>query len=262
MNPPAVFLGPTLPLCEARQLLPEATFIGPARQGDLYAALAHRPAALLLIDGVFDQELAVWHKEILWALARGVRVYGAASMGALRAAELVSFGMVGVGAIFEAFATGILEDDDEVALAHEAGSGGYRPLSEAMVNIRATLQRAEQAGVISAATAARLVRVGKTIFYPQRSLSAILETLGTLDTLDTLAANSAAHAESARLERWLAETPGARVDQKRLDAEAALRRVAADVPTFEKPQPPRFHFEYTEAWHEFRRQAALRGRPG
>jgi hypothetical protein len=46
---------------------------------------------------IFDSTPAVLHKEILWAMDRGVGVSGAASMGALRAAELHWYGMVGVG---------------------------------------------------------------------------------------------------------------------------------------------------------------------
>src|SRR5688572_32760283 len=48
----------------------------------------------------------------------GVRVFGAASMGALRAAELQPFGMIGVGQVFQAYRRGHLTDDDEVAVAH------------------------------------------------------------------------------------------------------------------------------------------------
>jgi hypothetical protein len=245
-----VFLGPTLPAADARALLPQANVLGPARMGDLYRSTLRKPAALLLVDGVFDQALAVWHKEIMWALAQGVRVYGAASMGALRAAELAAFGMVGVGEIFEAFSRGDLEDDDEVAVAHESGegSGGYRQLGEPMVNIRATLLRAEREGALDAATRARLIGVGKVLFYPQRSLAAVL------------AADPGPAAGTARFRRWLDQTPGARVDQKRLDAEAALRRVAADAPGFSGGPPPRpcFQFEYTEAWHELRRRVGER----
>ena len=66
------------------------------------AVRAHRPRAIGLIDGVFLDVPAVWHRELLWALSEGVHVFGAASMGALRAAELAPFGMRGVGTIFAA----------------------------------------------------------------------------------------------------------------------------------------------------------------
>ena len=66
-------------------------------------------------------------------------------MGALRAAELHTFGMRGVGRIFEAFRDGEVEDDDEVAVVHGPAELGYLVLSEPMFNIRATLARAEAA---------------------------------------------------------------------------------------------------------------------
>jgi len=39
-------------------------------------------------------------------MSRGVHVFGASSMGALRAAELAAFGMVGFGRIYDLFRTG------------------------------------------------------------------------------------------------------------------------------------------------------------
>ena len=95
---------------------------GPVAQGDVYRAVtAVEPLESIgIIDGQFDHVPAVWHKEILWAMDRGVHVYGSASMGALRAAELHAFGMEGVGEIFECYRDGTLEDDDEVAVVHGA----------------------------------------------------------------------------------------------------------------------------------------------
>src|SRR5438477_3089616 len=90
------FLGPSLPAAEARGF----TVLPPARQGDVWRALRLRPRAIALIDGVFESQPSVWHHEILDALDSGVQVFGGASMCALRAAELYSFGMVGVGRIF------------------------------------------------------------------------------------------------------------------------------------------------------------------
>ena len=115
----------------------------PVAQGDVYRAALSRPRAIGIIDGYFSGAPSVWHKEILWAMSEGVPVFGAASMGALRAAELHEFGMRGIGRIFEAFRDGVLEDDDEVAVVHGPAEIGYLPASEAMVNIRATLALAE-----------------------------------------------------------------------------------------------------------------------
>src|SRR5579859_4749374 len=108
-----IFLGPTLEVNEARKVL-GGEYLPPAAQGDLYRVARERPFSIGLVDGYFEHVPAVWHKEILWALSQGIHVFGAASMGALRAAELHPFGMQGVGRIFEAFRDGMLEDDDEV----------------------------------------------------------------------------------------------------------------------------------------------------
>ena len=143
-----VFVGPTL---RPQDLPPDDDIVAlpPVAQGDVYRIAQRRPQAIGIIDGYFEGVLAVWHKEILWAMAEGIHVFGSASMGALRAAELHPFGMVGVGRIFEAYRDGELEDDDEVAVIHGPPETGYLALSEAMVNIRRTLSEAERAGVIA-----------------------------------------------------------------------------------------------------------------
>ncbi|MET7880693.1 TfuA-like protein [Micromonospora profundi] len=172
-----VFLGPSLPLNEARRILPAATFLPPARQGDMASWLAEPPAAIGLIDGEFHQSRSVWHKEILLVLDRGVHVFGSSSMGALRAAELEQFGMAGVGQVFDQFASGELIDDDEVALVYHQDDGDYVHLSEPMVNVRATLAAAELAGVISAPVRDLAEKHAKDLPYPHRSRPAVLRRL-------------------------------------------------------------------------------------
>ena len=77
--------------------------------GDVYALMKSQPRVIGIIAGVFEQVPSVWRKEILYAMSQGMRVYGSSSMGALRAAKLRSFGMQGVGRIFEDFRDGVLE---------------------------------------------------------------------------------------------------------------------------------------------------------
>ena len=136
-----VFVGPTLSSAEVGAA-GNFVCLPPAAQGDLYRAAQQRPQAIGLIDGYFEGVPSVWHKEILWAMTHGVHVFGSASMGALRAAELAAFGMQGVGVVFEAFHSGELADDDEVAVVHGPAEVGYVRLSEAMVDIRFTLAAA------------------------------------------------------------------------------------------------------------------------
>ncbi len=152
----------------------DAEYLPPVRQGDVYRLVRdRRPAVIGIIDGYFHQVPSVWHKEILWALDQGVHVAGAASMGALRAAELHVFGMRGVGRIFEAFRDGVLDADDEVAVVHAPAELGFMPVSEALVDIRATVDAAVAAGVLRPADGSALIGRARALFYAERSWDAL-----------------------------------------------------------------------------------------
>jgi hypothetical protein len=179
---------------------------------------------------------AVWHKEILWAMSQGIHVYGSASMGALRAAELAKFGMRGVGQIFEAYQNDTLEDDDEVAVAHGYAEAGFVPLSEAMVNIRSTLTSAEAAGVVSPSTRTALEQVAKELFYPERSFPRVLQEA---------TARGLPAAELAKLRKWL---PHGCINQKREDALAMLRVMRQELADSTEPKRVQFALEHTVAW--------------
>ena len=230
-----VFLGPSLPLDEAGRIL-DATFLPPAAQGDVLRAALAEPKIIGIIDGYFERVPAVWHKEILFAMSLGIHVFGAASMGALRAAELAEFGMEGVGRIYRQFATGELDADDEVAVAHEPAEERYRSSSEALVNIRATLAAACAAQQISADTAARLIAVTKASFYPDRYYPRLL------------AAAREAGASSEELGRLEAFLPTGRVDQKRLDAIELLEVMRERLVPGLTAKRVAYHFEHTDAW--------------
>ena len=237
-----VFTGPTLHPEEGRAEL-DAVYLPPVSQGDVYRVTLRHPRAIGIIDGYFECVPAVWHKEILWAMTRGIHVYGSASMGALRAAELAVFGMEGVGKIFEAYRDGTLEDDDEVAVAHGPAETGYRSLSVAMVNIRFTLAAALKAGVISRGTRATLERIGKRMFYSERAYPHLL---------DVAAGEGAAEGELRAFREWL---PRGEVNQKRADGLAMLRVMREQLGKTPAPKGVLYWFEYTEAWDHARRQA-------
>src|SRR5216110_1400570 len=200
-----IFTGPTISAGEAKLEL-EAIYLPPAAEGDVYRAALHRPLAIGIIDGYFQSVPTVRHKEILWAMSRGIHVFGSASIGALRAAELLPFGMEGVGAVFELYRDGIFEDDDEVAVAHGPAETGFVSASEAMVNIRQTLRKAERLGIISTELRVSLEKIGKELFYPDRNYSTVLRR-----ALE----NGLSQAELARLREWLRNH---QVNQKREDA--------------------------------------------
>jgi len=218
-----VFLGPTLPQGEARRYL-DAEYLPPVSQGDVLRLLDRRPTAIAIIDGYFELVPAVWHKEILLALESGVHVFGAASMGALRAAELDVFGMKGIGQIYKWYASGYLEDDDEVAVGHGPADQGYRELSDAMVNVRDRCLAAAQNRIVTKPAARQFIEIAKALFYPERRWPRIL----------TDARASVAGRDIRAMEAYLqkVKTP----PLKARDAVALLRHVAAVM----KRAPKRF----------------------
>lgn len=241
-----VMVGPSLPPLVARAEL-DAVYLPPVSEGDVYRAVREAPAAIGIIDGYFECVPSVWHKEILYALSRGIRVFGAASMGALRAAELAPFGMEGVGAIFEAYRDGILEDDDEVAVIHGPAQFGYPVFSEAMVNIRRTLSEACAGGIISADTQKSLETIAKNLPYRDRTYAATLE-LGRQSDL-----------QGEELDAFQIWIPGGRVDQKREDALLMLRVMRNRLRRRAEPKSVGFHFEQTTLWERATRLAAAQG---
>ena len=134
----------------------------------------HRPKAIVLIDGVFGKTPAVRHKEILWALAEGIPVFGAASVGALRAAELSAVGMRGHGFIYRWYSLTPLADDDEVAVAMTPPELGAEPLSEALINIRLTLRRAARGSIVPGDLRRALEEIARATHFVDRSYAQLL----------------------------------------------------------------------------------------
>ena len=215
-----VFLGPTLSVQEAQQVLPNAHYCRPAQCGDIVSLfrLPTAPARIALIDGVFEVTASVWHKEILYAMQQGAAVYGASSMGALRAAEMAVLGMIGVGAVFQDYLHGRLIDDDEVAVLHATREGDYRVMTDAMVNIRATVATAQDAGVLDEALAAVLIARAKESFYQERVLRLIAMAVRREENAVAL----------DRFLEWL--DAGGVVDAKKADALALLNALATNAP--------------------------------
>lgn len=227
-----VFVGPTLPAVVAQRLLPGATIAPPVAVGEVLALLRTRGLRrLAIIDGYFERMAAVWHKEILLALERGIEVWGASSMGALRAAELAPFGMRGVGTIYRAFARGTYTADDEVAVAHLPGEAGYRAVSDALVNLRAAIARCPG---LTAPVRARLVVLAQRRFYRERTLAQLVAD-ATADGLPRRAIAALAArpvwdqkaADARRLLRTLARTPVGRPAKLSVPRTWALRQLGS-----------------------------------
>ncbi len=227
-----LFVGPTLP--DANEIAGRnAVVMPPACQGDIHAAVREGANVVGLIDGNFEYVAPIWHKEILHALSLGVRVFGSSSMGALRAAECSAFGMIGVGNIFQRYASGDLVDDAAVAQLHAPPEFGYRSLTLPAVNVHATLGALLAARQISARESALLENCAESLFFKERTATAIVaNAFGT------------ASARGADILKLLTTSY---VDQKRIDALELIEDVFAADDSRMAP-PADWHFNATSMW--------------
>lgn len=198
-----LFVGPSLP--DAAAIVGSDVVVRPpATQGDVMTAIHDGATIIGLVDGGFEYTAPVWHKEILYGLSRGVTILGAASMGALRAAECHTYGMIGIGRIFEDYREGTVIDDADVALIHAPAEMNYLSLTVPMVNVRATLAQAVNDGMLTYEEGDVLERSARKMFFKERTWALIVKNCQAL-----------APARKLELGRLL---PMAQIDQKRCDA--------------------------------------------
>lgn len=186
---PVVFAGPSIHGI-ARDHLSGLDLRGPAACGDIFDAAQQGARVIGLIDGLYGDCAAVWHKEILHALSIGVTVLGAASMGALRAAECAAFGMTGIGEIFEAYRDGRRFSDADVAVSHAPGELDYRPLTIALVDAEATLEACRTS--VEPEEHDALLHAARKLHFTRRTWRAIATEAGLgSGTANLLAENAA-----------------------------------------------------------------------
>jgi hypothetical protein len=202
----------------------------PARQGDLHQAVLDGATAIGLVDGVFGFVPSVWHKEILFALQAGIRVLGAASLGALRAAECAEFGMEPVGAIAMSYLDGERIDDGDVCLAHAPAEMDFMPLSDPLVDAEATIAAMRAAGAASAGEADALLTAAQYLYFGDRTAEAIADRAG----LPQLAEKYRAHKASV----------------KRADALLLVERLRALPDRLQLP-PDDWHFVPSDPWRRY-----------
>jgi len=210
---PVLFAGPSIGVLEVPRTIEVRP---PARCGDLAALLDDPPPAVGLVDGYFNLAPTVWHKEIIDLLAAGTRVVGGASLGAIRAAELVDYGMEGVGAIYHAYCKGELVRDDAVMLMHAPERLGYAAITLSLVDAEAALAASGLEG-----RALRMMqRILRTTPYDRRSWEHCLAEYGRR-TGSTLPLNL----------EWLRSAPSVKRRDAALVVARLLDRAAGPPPT-------------------------------
>ena len=211
-----VYTGLSLPFDEAKEILDstdniEVVYKRPIQRGDLSQALKEHPDIIAIIDGVFHQNSAVGHKEILNAIDNGVKVYGASSMGALRASELDSLGMIGAGYVYTQYAEGIVDSDDDVAVMLDSDT--LQALSEPLINMRYVFDNAVSEGIICEGEKDELLKIAKKTFYPKRNYA------------QTLAESELDNDKKARLIDFIRTSP----DIKKEDAKELLILIKNEI---------------------------------
>jgi hypothetical protein len=233
MNEVCVFVGPT----RVRKAdYPQIDFFPPAALGSVFRAMERGYRRIGIIDGFFGNTPSVWHKEILFAISKGFEVSGAASTGALRAAELAPYGMRGIGNIYRLYRRASIADDDEVCVTHAIAEMDFMPLSEPMISIRYTLRDLRHRGAISRAEESAIATELKAAHFSER-------------TLERIRAAIARHVAGARAEPVAAAFMAARRDAKGEDGKRLLDWLSA--PAAPCP-PPQWEFPRTIHWvHQF-----------
>ena len=161
-----IFTGNSISHEDARKIL-MANYQPPVRRFQLEKFVQQGYQVMGIIDGIFFDRAAVGHREIISALNAGVKVVGGASMGALRASELDTHGMIGVGKVYEWYRDGVIESDDEVAVSTNPDT--FEPISVPLVNMRETLKAALSSGIISEKEHEDLLELAINTYYPDRS---------------------------------------------------------------------------------------------
>lgn len=181
-----IYAGPSLDSESILEVIPDAIIKPPAKQGDIISDVMHyEPTHVLLIEGVFHQNLSVWHKELVWAMQiPGVRaVYGAASMGALRAADMSDFGMIGCGKIFAWYNEGVITGEEEVAASYVARDSHLIAATIPLVDVRGALLKGLEDELFEDQEVEDLLARAGAIHWTERTLRAIWELSPALENL-------------------------------------------------------------------------------
>lgn len=174
-----VYAGLSIPFSEAKEILDstddiEVIYKRPIQRGDLSLAIKENPDIIAIIDGVFHQNSAVGHKEILNVIKKGIEVYGASSMGALRASELDTLGMCGIGYVYDQYATGEVDSDDDVAVMLDSET--LEALSEPLINMKYVFENAVGENIITEEEKNELLTIAKKTYYPKRNYGQTLSS--------------------------------------------------------------------------------------
>jgi len=199
-----IFAGPSI---SHQQLagMTTADIAPPIRRGDIDQFSEHD--LFVILDGEFGQNLSVSPKEILSLLNARKIVIGASSMGALRASELDTCGMIGVGWVYEHFTSAAFRRDDDVALAYSPLD--LSPITVPTIDVEYWTALLFERNLISTKEKKIICQTTRKIFYAERTEGKLMRELERV-------------IGSNRLKHLLTYTSGAIPNIKYLDAIQAV----------------------------------------
>jgi hypothetical protein len=176
-----IYIGPTLCGMEEQVKKSGNKFFWhpPIKRNDINHLVAtQKPSSVLIADGYFHNSLAVGHREIREAIKAGWEIWGVSSMGAIRAAEMISSGMKGYGLVYKHFVEDPDFRDDEVTLLHGIIKP-FIPVSEPLIHIRYSLNQLRSTNQITTREQNRIINILSSMWYGDRTLYLLKELLKT-----------------------------------------------------------------------------------
>lgn len=131
---------------------------------------------IVIVDGVFHQNLALGHAELRNALEKGIQIFGLSSIGAIRAYEMRFLGMKGYGKVFNYFMNEDDFQDDEVALKYFP-LPPYTEMSEPLVHFRVCIDYLIETKRITDEHGVEIISNLKSRYFGDRTMKLFLNLL-------------------------------------------------------------------------------------
>lgn len=203
---------------QTHSILPYAEFSGPVQRGDLPRDLSLGFQCIVIVDGVFQQALSVSPGEVLDAIRYGVRVYGASSMGAMRAAELETLGMIGVGRVFSEIKKRSYFRDDYLGQAFSPDAA--KALSLSFIDIEVGSEELVRRGKITPKQRVQILKIYEGLHFSERNPATLVKKMA-------VAKDSALASMAVNMPRLIQSV-------KKRDAIEVLNRVRGDLDAIDK----------------------------
>ncbi|WP_280381669.1 TfuA-like protein [Nocardia wallacei] len=162
----AVYAGPSLPV-DCRPNSPELHWYPPAERGDLDRFDAPEGTTVVLVDGYMIHRHPPSPTEVHGLVRRGYVVWGCASLGALRAAELRHHGVQGFGWVYDRVVDRTVTYDDELVAMLDPRTDKAATLF--LVNLRYGLEQLTAAGRIDQRQAEHIIDGLRSVYFEHRT---------------------------------------------------------------------------------------------